>query len=266
MFTPCEMAYSSESAASELIFSSPIRRHDVGDKVKRVQEWLSLHDFSTTIDSDFGPATEKCVRVYQDAKQLPSTGIVDRATYTSLTEPLSRALREIIPSEGESISSLIMKYARQHLLEHPREIGGQNRGPWVRLYMDENEGKEWSWCAGFVTFVTKQACKLTGHPLPIPGAFDCWSLAEQAKENGLFISGDSLNTASWSAQDLSPCCIFLLKDGSGHWSHTGFACGDQCLTTIGAIEGNTNDDGNADGYEVCKRIRSLEGKDYIRLA
>ena len=260
------MAYLPQHAVNELMFSSPIKRNDFGSKVKRVQEWLSLHDFSTTIDSDYGPATEQCVRDYQDAKQLPSTGIVDRATYTSLTEPLSNALREITLTEDETIASLSLKYARQHLSEHPREIGGQNCGPWVRAYMDGNEGKEWAWCAGFVTFVTKQACTTMGHPLPIPGSFDCWELARQAKESELFISEDSLNTASWSAQDLSPCCIFLLKDGSGHWSHTGFACGDQCLTTISTIEGNTNDDGNAEGYEVCKRTRSLEGKDYIRLA
>jgi len=260
------MAYSSKSAINELIFSSPISRHDVGEKVKRVQEWLSLHDFSTSIDSDFGPATEKCVRDYQDAKRLPSTGIVDRATYTSLTEPISHALREITPSENESISGLIMRYARQHLIEHPREVGGQNCGPWVRLYMDGNEGREWAWCAGFVTFVTIQACRSAGHPLPIKGSFDCWNLAQQAKDNGLFISGDSLTPASWSGQDLSPCCIFLVQDGSGHWSHTGFACGDQHPTTISTIEGNTNDDGNAEGYEVCRRTRSLIGKDYIRLS
>jgi hypothetical protein len=260
------MAYSTEHAANELTFSSPIRRNDFGAKVKRVQEWLSLHNFSTTIDSDYGPATEQCVRDYQHAKQLSPTGIVDQATYTNLTEPLSNALREITPSENENIASLVMKYARQHLSEHPREVGGQNCGPWVRLYMDGNEGRDWPWCAGFVTFIIKQACEATGHPLPIPGSFDCWELARQAKENEIFVSEDSLNAATWSAEKLCPCSIFLVKDGSGHWSHTGFALGDQCSTTTSTIEGNTNDDGNAEGYEVCKRIRSLEGKDYVRLA
>jgi hypothetical protein len=30
------------------------------------------------------------------------------------------------------------------------------------------------------------------------------------------------------------------------------------------VEGNTNDEGSADGYEVCQRMRSLTKKDFIR--
>jgi hypothetical protein len=29
------------------------------------------------------------------------------------------------------------------------------------------------------------------------------------------------------------------------------------------IEGNTNDDGGREGYEVCRRIRGYEAKDFI---
>jgi hypothetical protein len=38
--------------------------------------------------------------------------------------------------------------------------------------------------------------------------------------------------------------------------------GDGILTTI---EGNTNDDGSRDGYEMCSRSRSAAGKYFIDL-
>ena len=49
-----------------------------------------------------------------------------------------RALKPI-SSRGRSLNELVIAFAEQHMNEHPREIGGQNRGPWVRLYM---KGKE----------------------------------------------------------------------------------------------------------------------------
>ena len=48
---------------------------------------------------------------------------------------------------------------------NPREIGGQNMGPWVRLYMDGREGAEFPWCAGFVCFVLAQACEAMGRAM-----------------------------------------------------------------------------------------------------
>lgn len=259
------MPYIPHHVFQELEFVGTIKKGDTGFPVKRVQEWLSYHDFATTIDSDFGPATQKCVVEFQTFHELTSNGAVDQETFSRLVRPLRSALSEITPASEDDLASLTMKYARQHLSMHPREIGGQNRGPWVRTYMDGNEGDKWPWCAGFVTFVLKQVCDVMHCEMPIQGSFDCWDLARQAEEKGKLVSGDELRSESWDALHLCPCCIFLVRDGAGHWQHTGFACGDQCSETVVTIEGNTNDDGNAEGYEVCKRIRSLTDKDYIRL-
>jgi len=40
-----------------------------------------------------------------------------------------------IPNEGQALSQLMVAYAQQHLSTRPREVGGQNMGPWVRLYL-----------------------------------------------------------------------------------------------------------------------------------
>ncbi|MGI0488547.1 peptidoglycan-binding domain-containing protein [Pantanalinema rosaneae CENA516] len=251
--------------AQELSLGTEIHQNQAGKQVKRVQEWLTFHNFATAIDSEFGPATERCVKNFQAARDLPVTGIVDQATYTKLVEPLAKVLKEISPSPGETLGSMVLKYAKQHLTQHPIELGGQNRGPWVRLYMDGNEGTEWAWCAGFVTFILKQACTALNHPMPIPGSFGCDVLAKQARQSQRRISDSSIihHSVSWST--LEPCCIFLVRRASDDWTHTGFAFGRDGDTFV-TIEGNTNDEGSAEGYEVCTRVRSIRDKDFIRLS
>jgi Putative peptidoglycan binding domain len=248
----------------ELSFDVQIRRDQNGDKVKRVQEWLTYHGFGTAIDSDFGPATERCVRNFQSAKGLPVTGIVDQSTYKKLVEPLAKVLEDIHPSPNETLSSMVLKYAKQHLAKHPIELGGQNRGVWVRTYLEGNEGEAWAWCAGFVTFILQQACTTLNQPLPIPGSFDCDVLGNQAKQKTLFVSDRDIlnNSIPWTS--LEPCCIFLCQDASG-WHHTGFAIEKNDDDTFSTIEGNTNHNGSSDGYEVFQMVRTLNGKDFIRL-
>lgn len=249
----------------ELSFDAEVRRTQTGIKVKKVQEWLTYHGFSTTIDSDFGSATERCVTRFQTAKALPVTGIVDIATYRELVEPLELALKKIDPAPDETLGSMVLKHARQHLAQHPVELGGQNRGAWVRSYMNGNEGTEWPWCAGFVTFVLKQACSSLKRPMPIPGSFGCDVLASQAKQQNLFVSESSIVNGSISWTKLEPCCIFLVRKSINDWTHTGFALEKDTDDTFVTIEGNTNDDGCAEGYEACERTRSLKGKDFIIL-
>ena len=209
------------------------------------------------------PATERCVKNFQQAHHLPVTGIVDRATYDSLIYPLKQALQAIPVTPDDNLPNLVLKYAQQHLEQHPLEIGGQNRGPWVRIYLDGNEGTLWAWCAGFVTFILKQACLTLNLPMPIEGSFRCNELAQQAKDKNLFVRSNDIISGNVSWQSLNPCCIFLVRKGS-RWSHTGFACQPN-ENSFSTIEGNTNDDGNAEGYEACKRIRSLTQKDFIRI-
>jgi peptidoglycan hydrolase-like protein with peptidoglycan-binding domain len=50
--------------------SSPkkvVRQGSKGHFPLRIQEWLHYHDFSTAIDSDYGPATVSQVKAFQDA-------------------------------------------------------------------------------------------------------------------------------------------------------------------------------------------------------
>jgi len=123
----------------ELQFPGEIKRGDNGAAVKRVQEWLCLHEVHVGIDNGFGPATETAVKQFQSESGLPSTGIVNQPTFDALVQPMRNALQDIQP-DGKSLGELVVAYAQQHLAERPMEEGGDNRGPWVRLYMDGIDG------------------------------------------------------------------------------------------------------------------------------
>jgi len=233
-----------------------------GDEVRRVQEWLTLHGYGLAIDGDFGPVTGSVLLQFQTDNELEVTGIVNDETFNLLVAPLIEVLTPIDycpPTFAETV----LIYAERHLLHHPLEIGGQNRGPWVRLYMNGHEGKKYPWCAGFVTFVIKQAADTLGMDLPIAGSFSCDVLAAQGEEGDLFVSEDDIADEVENG-DMPVASIFLVRKTDDDWTHTGLVTSfdEESFTTI---EGNTNDDGDREGYEVCVRTRAYKKKDFIAL-
>ena len=154
---------------------------------------------------------------------------------------------------------MVIGYATQHLAEYPREVGGQNRGPWVRLYMEGNEGKEWAWCAGFACFILRQAAETLLTALPVKPTFSCDELAARARSAGIFLSGFHLSDPT---NQLTPGSIFLNRKSQTDWNHTGIVTA-VYKETFETIEGNTNDAGEREGYEVCRRSRSYDKKDFI---
>jgi hypothetical protein len=255
--------YTTSAATKELTFPGDISNGASGMRVKRVQEWVSFHGFKTTIDSGYGSATTAQVKAFQKKAGLTQTGIVNKNTWDKLVQPMDDLLNKTVTA-GSSLDAAILKLANAHLKVRPVEQGGDNCGPWVRMYMDGNEGPAWRWCAGFVTFVVKQACHLTGLPMPIQGSFSCDSLAAQARTKKRFVTGASIASGAVPWSGLGACQIFLVRRTTTDWTHTGFSfngSGDLFAT----IEGNTNDEGSSNGYEVCERQRSNSKKDFVRL-
>lgn len=253
------------SVRAEYEFPGRVKLGARGRKARQVQEWVSIHGFRTAIDESYGPATKRAVALFQTARGLSATGSVDEATWDQLVAPLVRALAPV--AAGADYAETVLRVAKQHLREHPIELGGQNKGPWVRTYMHGNQGRSWLWCAGFVTFVLDQAAQIHGSPSPIEGSFSCDSLAAQARNAGRFVPERDLDRgqASWSEAGLGMCSVFLSRRTSTDWTHTGFAFGYGSNGTFDTIEGNTNDEGSREGIEVCQRIRSRIRKDFIRL-
>lgn len=248
----------------ELEFPGEISNGATGMKARRVQEWVTFHNFGTNIDDDFGPATEQCVQNFQTAKGLPSNGKVDLNTWKKLVEPLEKALTDITPTATDTLPSLTLKYAQQHLRIHPIELGKQNRGAWVRVYMNGVDGAQRLWCAGFVTFVLKQACDTLGTPMPIAGSVSCDELSSQASQAGLFVRGTKVASGEIPWSSLGKSQIFLVRASATDWRHTGF-CFNGSAQTFSTIEGNADHNGSSNGFEVTQLTRSVASKDFIKL-
>lgn len=244
-------------ATREISFSGDCKRGDKLPVVRPVQEWLTLNGFGVTVDGDFGPATERAVKAFQDKCAIQASGIVDQGTFELLTAPMQRTLTPL--ATAPSLGEMMIAYAELHLAEHPREVGGQNRGPWVRLYMEGNEGNTWPWCAGFACFIMRQAVDTLDATLPVKPTFSCDELASRARSAGLFLSGLHLTDPQ---QQLPPGSIFLNRKNATDWTHTGLVT-TVYEDTFETIEGNTNDAGDREGYEVCRRIRSYDAKDFV---
>jgi hypothetical protein len=241
---------------SEWDYSGDVKRGDKTAKAKLVQEWLCLQGVGVAIDKDFGPATEAGVKAYQAKRKLPVSGVVDKATFDALVAPMVAAMKPIAAG-GKSLGELVVAYAQQHLAQLPREIGGENMGPWVRLYTGR-EGKAWAWCAGFTCTCLKQACATLGAPMPFPFTLSCDVLAMNGKSRKRFLPQPTPSDRGKAV----PGSFFLVRKTSTDWTHTGIVVGHDG-NTFRAIEGNTNDSGSREGYEVCARVRGYDKKDFV---
>ena len=100
-----------------------------------------------------------------------------------------------------------------------------------------------SWCLAFVHWCYDTAAKQMGINNPLPktgGVLHAWELADLShKVTGTPQPGD----------------IFIMDLGHG-LGHTGFVELENG-PIINNIEGNTNDTGSREGFEVCRRHRTI---------
>ena len=252
------------TSRKELAFTPGVGPGSKGLAVKRLQEWLNLRGNGITIDGEFGPATQAALKNFQASQDIKPGNALTAQAWSALVQPMRNSLSATIAQQSNG-SDACLQVAKIHLAQHPLEVGGDNCGPWVRLYTGGNEGADWRWCAGFVSFVMKQACDLAGISAPLKGSLSCDTLAARGQVAKRFVSGKDLVTDQISTDALGSCAIFLVRRTPGDWTHAGFAF-NFTSTTFQTIEGNTNDGGSTNGYEVCSRTRRLDGnKDFITL-
>lgn len=237
----------------------PLRVGSTGVGVRRVQEWLGLHGHGVAIDGEFGPATRRAVENFQrQAGRLESNvdGSVDRGTWDELTAPLRAASQlPVSPTYGDAVIAI----ADRHLRAQAREVGGDNRGPWVRHYC---RGHSVAWCQGFASTVWADAARLLGRETPFNLVLEgIWCLfvptmVTEARRRGRFLDGRQPGAL------IPRGSMFFLRGGQFGYTHVGLV--DTVLPdgTMSTIEGNTNDEGSANGYEVARRIRRIASSDF----
>lgn len=257
---PCSFVPPETKALFASAQQSRLRRGARGLQCRVAQEWLAFHGARLVIDGDFGPATERAVKTFQTDTQIASSGEVDRDTVAALIAP---QLRSIFSGRESHVNEAILSAAESHLQQHPLEVGGDNRGPWIRLYMNGRDGREFPWCAGFVSFVLRQGFAAAGLSMAealFPGSVSCDVLAQRAKKAGRFVNGNSIMPSGLDAP-----ALFLTRRTPTDWTHTGIVTAFE-TDVFHTIEGNTNDDGNRNGYEVCRLVRGYGKYDFVAIA
>jgi CHAP domain len=110
-----------------------------------------------------------------------------------------------------------------------------------------------SWCMAFVGWCAEQHYKQLGIPNPL------------IKTGGVMKQWHDIDDR-WKADHAAPGDIFIMDFGGG-LGHTGFVESIDDHGNLHTIEGNTNDTGSREGYEVCRRIRhESQMKGFIRIA
>jgi len=229
---------------------------------KRVQEWLTIHGLATTINAAFDAATAEQLKAFQSKMGRPASGELDEETWALLTAPMRRALTKIENAGAMPLEQLVARIAQQHLAQSPIEVGGNNRGPWVRLYMEAKEGEEQAWCAGFVCTIVAQAARELGIGMPFERRVWVPTLVEEARARGRLVSESELPGPQQRHQKLKPGDIFVVRTSPVMWAHTGFvlAVNDDSFDTI---EGNTGADGGFNGANAKTLRRKFANIDFL---
>lgn len=250
--------------ATELEYPGPLGPDSEWRTIKSTQEWLNLHGCAMPIDGRFSSTITDRLRLFQTRAGRQPAGQLDPETWALLTAPMGRVLAKIDHGDA-SFEEAVLRVAKQHLQEAPVEVGGPREGPWVRLYMQGEEGEPIRWSAGFVCFVISQAARDLAEPMPFARQVGIDSLVNDADAACRFIHRDELPDSLRRKSKLRPGMLFCHRSGPNHWSDAGFVLGvgGDCFT---ALEANC---GGGDYRTVCRgvrqAIRSYANVDFVCL-
>ncbi|MDY8138078.1 peptidoglycan-binding protein [Aquimarina sp. 2201CG5-10] len=249
----------------ELVIKNTQKRRGTNNRkdVMKIQSWLTLFSVwnptsgtATEIDGDFGPATERAVKKFQEIHGLSQNGIVSQEVFNELSSYLKKAFEA--PLQSTNLRDLVVEVAENHLQNHPYELqikGQSNSGPWVRSYMDGNDGSPWFWCMGFVQAIIDQAASALGKNFKtlMPLTYSCDTVGTTGLNKGLLTR---FRKARKDPSLIKKGDIFLNQKSTFDWTHTGIIT-DIEGGVIETIEGNTNFQGSRNGIAVMKRTRSF---------
>src|SRR6478609_1533797 len=249
----------------ELLISATQQQNgpQVRKDILKIQSWLVLYEMRhpgsatlTSIDGDFGPATDQAVKNFQKLNLLPVNGVVDEKVFSKLSDPLKQSFET--PPTGRNLREMVVNTAIIHLSQHPVELminKETNSGPWVRSYMDGHEGDAWFWCMGFVQAIIDQATSAfnKSYKTLMPPTYSCDTVGSFALTQHNLVSSAKLRH---NPALIKPGDIFLIQKSPFDWIHTGIVV-KAGTETIESIEGNTNSMGSRNGNAVFRRVRNF---------
>jgi hypothetical protein len=139
--------------------------------------------------------------------------------------------------------TLEIALSQQGVSEQPK---GTNTGPQVNEYLKSaGISPGYPWCMAFVYWCVSRACeefKIVNPLVRTGGVMNQWNQTKLRKIPRI-------------SRSVKPGDVFIMQFGHGT-GHTGFV---EKIEggLIYTIEGNTNDDGSREGYEVARRTRPI---------
>ena len=166
-------------------------------------------------------------------------------------------------SDGPGAFALALATVAESQIGTQEDAAHSNRGNAILKYQQATNlgGQGWPWCAAFVDWCFQAAASAT--PAPAARPKGTLQRPETASAFGLI---------TWAGDQGLPTLHPPATPQRGDivvytFSHTGIVTGYTGGETFATVEGNTNDQGGSDGYEVARRTRSFGTvKAFIRLA
>ncbi len=223
--------------------------------VKLLQQKLKAAGFVMIKDDGIlGPNTVAAVRRFQAANVIKEDGIVGPQTLAALGMNDTMVRRwdiHPLPDLDKVQKNLRMRALAVAMSQTGVREQGNNAGPAVSAFLASvGLGSGYSWCMAFVYWAFGQGADSMGVKNPLVRTGGCM---KQWNETKCFKT----------TTDPQPGDIFIMDLGGGA-GHTGIVVSVD-RDEIHCIEGNTNDNGSANGDGVYLRTRLRKNiKGYIR--
>jgi hypothetical protein len=172
-----------------------IRQGDTGEAVADIQRKLSLLGYDPgPVDGVFGRKTMNAVKAFQSQRVGPNgrplvvNGEVGPLTAWALergkivTHSPAFSFAEEPPESfgGSAVGRAALRAAIEEMRAGAREEGGNNRGPWVLTYLNDEAPEGSSWCAAFVSWCYLRAA----NPMPFPYTVGARKLLQEFMAKG----------------------------------------------------------------------------------
>ena len=205
-----------------------LKRGSRGAEVGELQEILRELDYDIPVTGMFDNATYKAVRNFQsrhlDKHGIPLEidGVVGDLTRWALRNPKTKVLGGVInygempqvDRGGSGLGRSALEFAIAELNAGAGEEGGNNRGLWVKKYLQPcGLGEGHSWCAAFVSWCFLQAAGGDKKNMPFKYNAGARNIFNQLKKNNWIYDSTGVNP---EPGDIVAWWRVSLSSGFGH--------------------------------------------------